>query len=150
MHGRTPIEWPRAQGDAHRRSVIQKALLHSWLMDVTPAVYTAMHPGVAVQVQWHCTLIACRCFPHVLRQDPSGKSDGLGRLAFSLNPDALMDVVHASNCAMPPHCAEKDALTFSLTLLCFSIAHLPCCARSQQPPTSLPDTALWYKGNPMM
>ncbi len=31
--------------------MIQKALLHSWLMDVTPAVYTAMNPGVAVQVQ---------------------------------------------------------------------------------------------------
>ena len=72
--GRTPIEWPRAHGDAHRRSMIQRALLHSWLMDVNPAVYTAMNPAVAVQVR--CTVPCLVAVSHMMhsatpvRQEP--------------------------------------------------------------------------------
>ena len=47
---RTAIDWPRAHGDAHRQGLIKQALLHSWLVDVHPATYSALSPAVAVQV----------------------------------------------------------------------------------------------------
>ncbi|CAK0735135.1 hypothetical protein CVIRNUC_000533 [Coccomyxa viridis] len=46
---RTAIDWPRAHGDAHRQGLIKQALLHSWLVDVHPAIYSALSPAVAVQ-----------------------------------------------------------------------------------------------------
>lgn len=51
---RTAIDWPRAHGDAHRQGLIKQALLHSWLVDVHPAIYSALSPAVAVQVNANC------------------------------------------------------------------------------------------------
>ena len=56
---RTAIDWPRAHGDAHRQGLIKQALLHSWLVDVHPAIYSALSPAVAVQVNANCG----RCLP---------------------------------------------------------------------------------------
>ncbi|KAK9809883.1 hypothetical protein WJX72_001010 [[Myrmecia] bisecta] len=46
---RVMLQWPRASGEAHRRRTANQALLHSWMLDLSPAVYSFVNTNIAVQ-----------------------------------------------------------------------------------------------------